>query len=72
VKAAKSELADLGIPVTISEMAYGFQSHGGAQELMDELDFFDIHMLPYFSQRASTGRIFFRLFVAFHSSRNWS
>jgi hypothetical protein len=40
-------------------MAYGFQSHGGAQALMDELDFFDIHMLPFFSQKASTGTLFY-------------
>jgi exo-beta-1,3-glucanase (GH17 family) len=55
VLAAKSNLASLNIPVTISEMAYGYQEHDGAQEVLNAIDFVDIHMLPFFSQKASTG-----------------
>ncbi|KAF8633436.1 hypothetical protein AX17_004606 [Amanita inopinata Kibby_2008] len=54
VVAAKANLSSLGIPVTVSELAYGYQERGGAQELLDALDSINIHMLPFFSQRAST------------------
>ncbi|KAH8108085.1 glycoside hydrolase family 17 protein [Cristinia sonorae] len=54
VVAAKADLANLYIPVTVSEMAYGFQKHGGAQDVLDAIDFVNIHMLPFFSQSAST------------------
>lgn len=56
VKAAKSKLASLGIKVTVSEMAYGFQARGGAQSVLDAVDFLDIHMLPFFSHQASTAQ----------------
>ena len=52
---AKDELSSLGIPVTVSEMAYGYQKYGGAQDVLDAIDFVNIHMLPFFSQSASTG-----------------
>ncbi|KAI0071644.1 hypothetical protein K474DRAFT_1712284 [Panus rudis PR-1116 ss-1] len=55
VKSAKSNLASLGIPVTVSEMAYGYQKYGGAQNVLDATDFINIHMLPFFSRDASTG-----------------
>ncbi|KAK7692914.1 hypothetical protein QCA50_004552 [Cerrena zonata] len=55
VVAAKSNLSSLHIPVTVSEMAYGYQEHGGAQNVLDAIDFIDIHMLPFFAQDASTG-----------------
>ncbi|KAF9012436.1 glycoside hydrolase family 17 protein [Cyathus striatus] len=54
VKAAKANLSSLNIPVTVSELAYGYQERGGAQELLDALDSINIHMLPFFSQEAST------------------
>ena len=55
VKAAKANLSDIGIPVTVSELAYGYQERGGAQNVLDALDFINIHMLPFFAQTASTG-----------------
>ncbi|CAK5268687.1 unnamed protein product [Mycena citricolor] len=55
VLAAKANLSGLGIPVTISEMAYGYQSNGGAQDVLDAIDIIDAHMLPFFSTKASTG-----------------
>jgi exo-beta-1,3-glucanase (GH17 family) len=54
VVAAKAALSDLQIPVTISEMAYGYQKNGGAPNLMSVLDLIDAHMLPFFSTQAST------------------
>lgn len=58
VVAAKSNLSSLHVPVTVSEMAYGYQKHGGAQNVLDAVDFIDIHMLPFFAQDASTGEKF--------------
>ncbi|TFY70992.1 hypothetical protein EVG20_g2015 [Dentipellis fragilis] len=55
VIAAKANLSSLNIPVTVSELAYGYQERGGAQNVLDALDFINIHMLPFFSQQASTG-----------------
>ncbi|TFY83010.1 hypothetical protein EWM64_g1003 [Hericium alpestre] len=54
VKAAKANLSSLNIPVTVSEMAYGYQKNGGAQDVLDAQDFINIHMLPFFAQDAST------------------
>ncbi|KAI0051806.1 glycoside hydrolase family 17 protein [Auriscalpium vulgare] len=54
VVAAKKNLSSLSIPVTVSELAYGYQERGGAQNVLDSLDFINIHMLPFFSQKAST------------------
>ncbi|KAF9048843.1 glycoside hydrolase superfamily [Panaeolus papilionaceus] len=56
VRSAKANLTSLHIPVTISEMAYGYQEHqdDGAQDVMDAIDLIDAHMLPFFSQKAST------------------
>ncbi|KAI0297168.1 glycoside hydrolase superfamily [Russula brevipes] len=55
VLAAKKSLSSLGIPVTVSELAYGYQERGGAQNVLDAIDFIDIHMLPFFASTASTG-----------------
>lgn len=55
VIAAKKNLSSLNIPVTVSELAYGYQERGGAQNVLDAEDFINIHMLPFFSQNASTG-----------------
>jgi exo-beta-1,3-glucanase (GH17 family) len=53
---AKYSLSDLGIPVTVSELAYGYQENGGAQNVLDAIDSINIHMLPFFAQNASTGK----------------
>jgi exo-beta-1,3-glucanase (GH17 family) len=55
VRAAKSTLANLEIPVTISEMAYGYQEHDGAPDVLAAIDVVDAHILPFFAQDASTG-----------------
>ncbi|KAJ7082856.1 glycoside hydrolase superfamily [Mycena belliarum] len=56
VTAAKANLSSLHIPVTISEMAYGYQEReaDGAQDILNAIDLIDAHMLPFFSTRAST------------------
>ncbi|KAH8833944.1 glycoside hydrolase superfamily [Flagelloscypha sp. PMI_526] len=55
VKKAKKELSDYGIPVTVSEMAYGYTKSGGAKEVLEAIDSVNIHTLPFFSTKASTG-----------------
>ncbi|KIY47143.1 glycoside hydrolase [Fistulina hepatica ATCC 64428] len=55
VAAAHENLSPLGIPVTISEMAYGFMENADAIPIFDAVDLVDAHMLPFFSQQASTG-----------------
>ena len=55
VEAAKLTLANLEIPVTISEMAYGFQEHDGAPDVLAAIDVIDAHILPFFASNASTG-----------------
>ncbi|KAF7312016.1 B-(1-6) glucan synthase [Mycena indigotica] len=54
VTAAKANLSSLQIPVTISEMAYGYQERSSSQKVMDAIDLIDAHMLPFFSTEAST------------------
>ncbi|OBZ68223.1 hypothetical protein A0H81_11811 [Grifola frondosa] len=51
---AKANLSSLNIPVTVSELAYGYQERGGAQDVLNAIDSINIHMLPFFSQNAST------------------
>lgn len=57
VKSAQANLKDLQINVTVSDMAYGYQSQqdSGSQDVLDAIDFVDAHMLPYFAQDAATG-----------------
>lgn len=55
VKAAKVTLASLQVPVTISEMAYGYQKHNGATDVLAAIDVVDAHILPFFASDASTG-----------------
>lgn len=38
VLAAKANLSGLRIPVTVSELAYGYQERGGAQNVLDAID----------------------------------
>jgi len=40
VNAAKAALADLHIPVTVSDMAHGYEIHGGAQPVVNADSFF--------------------------------
>jgi len=52
---AKSNLSDIGISVTVSEMAYGYQERAGAQVVLDAVDSINIHMLPFFAKDATIG-----------------
>jgi len=52
---AKEKLRPLGIPVTVSEMAWGYQLHDNATDVMEAIDMIDAHMLPFFSKNATTG-----------------
>ena len=54
VTLAKQNLSSLHIPVTVSELAYGYQERGGAQDVLNAIDSINIHMLPFFDQTAST------------------
>ncbi|KAH9061297.1 glycoside hydrolase family 17 protein [Lactarius vividus] len=55
VIAAKQNLSDIGIPVTVSDLAYGYQRNGGAQDVLDAIDSINAHMLPFFAASATTG-----------------
>ncbi len=54
---AQAVLAGTGIDVTFSEMAWGFMSREkeGTRDLFKMIDVVDAHILPFFSQQASTG-----------------
>ncbi|KAG6333797.1 hypothetical protein ID866_5292 [Astraeus odoratus] len=52
---ARAILAGIGILVTVSELAYGYQERGGAQDVLDAIDVISVHMLPFFSTKATTG-----------------
>ena len=54
----KSDLSDAGlsdIPVSISDMPYGWQSAGDITAMVAAVDFFMINNFPYFSFDATTG-----------------
>jgi exo-beta-1,3-glucanase (GH17 family) len=57
VTAAKQALADVGVPVTVSELAYGYQERWSqnAASVLAAIDSVNAHMLPFFSAQASTG-----------------
>lgn len=55
VTAAKKTLKPLGIPVTVSDMVYGFTKGGGSKAVLEAIDQISVHMLPYFSTKATTG-----------------
>lgn len=57
VNSTKAQLAGVQIPVTVSELAYGYQERGGAQDVLDAIDYINIHMLPFFSSLATTGAL---------------
>jgi exo-beta-1,3-glucanase (GH17 family) len=54
---AKQNLSDIGIPVTVSEMAYGYQERNstGSQNVLNAIDSINAHMLPFFAGDATTG-----------------
>ncbi|KNZ73371.1 hypothetical protein J132_07669 [Termitomyces sp. J132] len=57
VKVAKANLSSLHIPVTVSDMAYSFRdlhAGDGGPQVLQAIDMFDAHMLPFFSTLAST------------------
>lgn len=68
VTQAKAKLADLNIPVTVSDMAYGFQSNGGAPSVIAAINSVNAHMLPFFSGSASTAKKAWPLVM---SDLNW-
>ena len=57
VTSAKQNLSDIGVQVTVSELAYGFQvrNASGSQAVLDAMDSINAHMLPFFDADASTG-----------------
>lgn len=42
--------------MTVSELASAYQNHDGSQYVLDAIDSINIHMLPFFSTKASTGK----------------
>ncbi|KAF8502281.1 glycoside hydrolase superfamily [Russula emetica] len=55
---AKQNLSDIGVQVTVSELAYGYQvrNASGSQAVLDALDVINAHMLPFFDGDATTGQ----------------
>ncbi|KAF9460335.1 glycoside hydrolase superfamily [Collybia nuda] len=56
VLAAKRNLSSLQIPVTVSDMAYSYNdlhANDGGEQVLEAIDIVDVHMLPFFSTRAS-------------------
>ncbi|EIM90298.1 uncharacterized protein STEHIDRAFT_129136 [Stereum hirsutum FP-91666 SS1] len=68
VLAAKANLSGLRIPVTVSELAYGYQERGGAQNVLDAIDSINIHMLPLFNIAATTAN---KSWPIVHSDLEW-
>lgn len=58
VRALQKSVHPFGINVTVSDLVYGFQSQmsDGTQDVLDAVDFVDLHMLPYFAKNASAGQ----------------
>lgn len=55
VNNAKQNLSDIGINVTVSELAYGYQERAGSQAVLNAIDSINAHMLPFFAGDATTG-----------------
>ena len=57
VTTAKQNLSDIGVQVTVSEMAYGYQARNssGSQAVLDAVDALNVHILPFFAKDATTG-----------------
>ncbi|KAI0278474.1 glycoside hydrolase superfamily [Russula aff. rugulosa BPL654] len=58
VNNAKQNLSDIGVLVTVSELAYGYQERNtsGSQAVLDAIDVINAHMLPFFAGDATTGQ----------------
>jgi hypothetical protein len=61
---AKKNLSDIGVHVTVSELAYGYQVRhsSGSQAVLDAIDSINIHILPFFSGDATRG-----VYLVFHA-----
>lgn len=59
VRKMQGDLASMHIPVTISELQYGFQKSGsaGLKAIMSVIDPIDAHMLPFLDGAATTGAL---------------
>ncbi|EJD05102.1 glycoside hydrolase [Fomitiporia mediterranea MF3/22] len=58
IRQMKTDFASAGlsdIPVSTSELAFGWQSSGNITEMVDAVDFFMINNFPYFAFDATTG-----------------
>ncbi|ORY84748.1 glycoside hydrolase superfamily, partial [Leucosporidium creatinivorum] len=55
VNSVRAKLAQYGVKTTISEMPYGYQTHGGAPEVLQAIDFVEANVLPFFDGSATTG-----------------
>lgn len=57
VTTAKEVLAPYKIPITVSDLAWGFQStkDDGSLDVLKAVDYVSLHMLPYFAPNAVTG-----------------
>lgn len=75
VLAAKKNLSDINIPVTVSELAYGYQEREGSQDVLDAIDSINVHMLPFFAQTATTGKTSVhshtQILIVFLGSKAW-
>ncbi|KAF6749437.1 glycoside hydrolase superfamily [Ephemerocybe angulata] len=60
VESAKATLSNLRIPVTVSELSFGYtqpgQDKAGAMAVLKAIDFVDAHILPLFAGGASTAK----------------
>ena len=56
----KQNLSDIGVQVTVSELAYGYQvrNASGSQAVLDAVDVINAHMLPFFAGDATRGVYF--------------
>jgi exo-beta-1,3-glucanase (GH17 family) len=55
INTIKSSLSSHGIPVSISDMAYGWQQAGDISSLANAVDFFMMNNFPYFAGNAGNG-----------------
>lgn len=55
VRDYKAKIKYLGIPVTVSDMAWSYQKEGGSDVVLEAIDFVDAHTLPYFAGNARGG-----------------
>ncbi|KAK4048973.1 hypothetical protein OIO90_005608 [Microbotryomycetes sp. JL221] len=51
----RSKLSQFKIPITVSEMPYGYQIHNNAPDVFKAIDFVEGNVLPFFDGSATTG-----------------